>query len=51
MLRLVSGITQEDVDAYWLGTMNSGLSGMVLPSRWHGVQAGHPGGELLRDRL
>jgi acetyl-CoA C-acetyltransferase len=24
------GITLEDVDAYWLGTMNSGQSGMVL---------------------
>ena len=24
------GISREDVDAYWLGTMNSGQSGMVL---------------------
>jgi acetyl-CoA C-acetyltransferase len=25
-----AGVTKEDVDAYWLGTMASGMSGMVL---------------------
>jgi acetyl-CoA C-acetyltransferase len=29
-LESVPGISREDVDAYWLGTMNSGQSGMVL---------------------
>ncbi len=29
-LESVPGIEREDVDAYWLGTMNSGQSGMVL---------------------
>lgn len=27
-----AGIPKEDVDAYWLGTMNSGFSGMTLSS-------------------
>src|SRR5262249_25527502 len=30
VLLLSPGISREDVDAYWLGTMNSGQSGMVL---------------------
>src|SRR5690606_23335418 len=25
-----AGVTQDDVDAYWLGTMASGVSGLVL---------------------
>ena len=29
-MRSAPGINREDVDAYWLGTMNSGQSGMVL---------------------
>ena len=43
---------KDDVDAYWLGTAMSGMSGMTLarPLQLAG-QAGHARRELLRDRV
>ena len=47
-----AGVTKEDVDAYWLGTAQSGHErhDPVPPAALAG-QAGHPGGELLRHRF
>ena len=43
---------KDDVDAYWLGTMGSGYSGHTLSRAAETrLQAGHPGGELLRHRV
>ena len=44
-----AGMAKDDVDAYWLGTAQSGMSGITLaaPLKLAG-QARHPGGELLR---
>ena len=46
-----AGVTKDDVDAYWFGTAQSGMSGITLarPLQLRG-QAGHPGRELLHDR-
>jgi len=47
-----ANIGKDDVDAYWLGTMNSGFSG---PDSVRGVedrlQTGHSRRELLRQRI
>ena len=47
-----AGIGKDDVDAYWLGTAQGGMSGITLarPAAAPG-QAGHPGRELLRHRI
>ena len=47
-----AGVTLDDVDAFWLGTMGSGLSGLTLsrPLKIE-LQAGDPRRELLRHRL
>ena len=47
-----AGIDKDDVDAYWLGTAQSGMSGITLarPLQLR-RQAGHPRRELLRHRL
>ena len=42
-----AGITLDDVDAFWLGTMGSGLSGLTpQPAAEDRLQAGHPRREL-----
>jgi hypothetical protein len=38
-----AGVTKDDVDAYWFGTAQSGMSGITV--------ARPLGGELLRHRL
>ena len=46
------GITKDDVDAYWLGTAQSGMSGITLADAAAARgQAGDPGRELLRHRV
>ena len=46
-----AGIDKDDVDAYWLGTAQGGMSGITLATPVAaGRQAGHPGRELLRHR-
>ncbi len=46
-----AGVTKHDIDAYWLGTAMSGMSGMALARPLQLEQARHPRRELLRDRL
>ena len=47
-----AGVTKDDVDAYWLGTAQSGMSGITLARPLQLVgQAGDPGRELLHHRL
>ena len=46
-----AGIDKNDVDAYWLGTAQGGMSGITLARPLAARrQAGHPGRELLRHR-
>ena len=47
-----AGVSKEDVDAYWFGTAQSGMSGITLarPLQLQ-QQAGDPGRELLHHRL
>ena len=46
-----AGVDKDDVDAYWLGTAMSGMSGHgARPAAAAARQAGHPRRELLRDR-
>ncbi len=47
------GSHQDDVDAYWLGTMGSGsgFGAHPLASAEARLQAGHPSRELLRDGI
>ena len=47
-----AGVSPDDVDAYWLGTMGSGISGLTLVgAAQDSVQAGHPRREHVRDRF
>ena len=47
-----AGVALDDVDAFWLGTMGSGLSGPhARRAAEDRLQAGHPRRELLRHRL
>ena len=42
----------DDIDAFWLGTMGSGVSGLTLSqAAAAGLQAGDPAGEHVRHRL
>ena len=44
-----AGVGRADVDAYWLGTAQSGMSGLAAgPAAAREGQAGHPRRELLR---
>ena len=46
-----AGVEQDDVDAYWVGTMGSGdLRAHAVAPAAHRLQAGHPGREHVRDR-
>jgi hypothetical protein len=45
-----AGLEPKDVDAYWLGTMGSGISGLTCQNAQDSVQAGDPGREHVRDR-
>ena len=46
-----AGVDLDDVDAYWLGTMGSGVSGLMLSRPLKlALQAGHPGREHVRHR-
>ena len=48
----LASISKDQIDAYWLGTMGSGVSGLTLsPPAEDRLQAGHPGGEHVRHRL
>ena len=47
-----AGLPIHDIDAFWLGTMTSGVCGRhPVPAAEDRLQAGHPGRELLRHRL
>ena len=47
-----AGVSKDDVDAYWLGTMGSGVQRPhAEPAAEDRLQAGHPGREHLRHRL
>ncbi len=47
-----AGIGLADIDAFWLGTMGSGVSGLTLSqAAAAALQAGDQAGEHVRDRL
>ena len=47
-----AGVAKDDIDAYWLGTAQSGMSGITAGRAAEArEQAGHPRRELLRDRV
>ena len=47
-----AGVQPDDIDAYWLGTMGSGVSGPdPLRAAENPVQAGHPRREYVCDRF
>ena len=51
-LRRRPASTKDDVDAYWFGTAQSGMSGITLARAAQlAGQAGHPRRELLRHRF
>ena len=41
-----AGVTQDDIDAFWLGTMGSGVSGLTLSKP---LQIGYPRREHVRN--
>ena len=47
-----ASVEKADVDAYWVGTMGSGVSGLTLSRPVaHRLQAGHARREHVRDRI
>ena len=47
-----AGVDLADIDAFWLGTMGSGISGLTLVQAAPApLQAGHQAREHVRDRI